>query len=167
MIFLLWLMRMWSARNPMLSNPDCLQQYLTLQEYKLELPKFTPFEKTILYFEEKTSGMLIKLNATIWHFIYIYIWFIVCLFVFNKRQNGWTDRAQIFNIFYIFTENIPIKTEKIHEKWSFKISMKEWRLEVKQFKAKFFNKKRGGLRRALEAVYISYVNLETLCFTLN
>jgi len=24
------------------------------------------------------------------------VWVFVCLFVSNKRQNGWTDRAQIF-----------------------------------------------------------------------
>ena len=31
--------------------------------------------------------------------VYIYIWLVwvsVCLFVSNKRQNGWTDPAQIF-----------------------------------------------------------------------
>ena len=33
----------------------------------------------------------------------------VCLYVSNKRQNGWTDRAQIFEIFIKFLKILKIR----------------------------------------------------------
>ena len=32
----------------------------------------------------------------------------VCLFVSNKRQNVWTDRAQIFCVYYLLTRRSPV-----------------------------------------------------------
>ena len=55
--------------------------------------------------------------------IYIYDLLVclpVCLFVSNKRQNGWTDRAQIFEGPGVFMDdriikNLIFENFKIHE----------------------------------------------------
>ena len=91
-----------------------LNKLFYISRYKLKISGFKSSKSKIsnpiwclglieIYFKNKKNilevkGILDIVGKTPIQSKYIYtlhVWVFVCLFLFNKRQNGWTDRAQI------------------------------------------------------------------------
>ena len=91
----------------MSQNGDSLTKYFSNCSNYFNWPEIDVFAKTWFVRTSHTYSPLFIYIGLSFGFVLVF----VCLFVFNKRQNGWTDQVQSF--FGSLTQGMSQNEEKI------------------------------------------------------